>query len=69
MGLRTRQSEKATDVAEQHCPACGGTGFPTVRQPAQPGRRVFPMPCKKCGGKGRIAKAKIHETYRHRTSK
>jgi hypothetical protein len=58
MGLRTRKSDKAADPAEQVCPACGGTGFPAVKQPAQRGRRIFPMPCKKCGGKGRIAKAK-----------
>jgi DnaJ-class molecular chaperone len=38
---------------EHKCVACNGTGFPTVRQPAQTGRRIYPAPCKKCGGKGR----------------
>lgn len=38
------------------CDACDGTGYPKVKQPAQPGRRIFPAPCKKCGGDGRIRK-------------
>ena len=42
---------------ETKCEACDGTGFPKVKQPAEPGRRIFPAPCKKCGGKGRITKA------------
>jgi len=36
------------------CSACGGTGFPTVAQPAQAGRKIYPPPCQKCSGKGRI---------------
>jgi len=36
------------------CDACDGTGFPAVTQPAQPGRRVYPAPCRRCGGKGRL---------------
>ena len=43
--------------AEHKCPACSGTGFPTVMQPVQPGRKIYPAPCKKCGGKGRITEA------------
>ena len=39
---------------EIECPECGGTGFPKVRQPDQPGRKIFPAPCKRCFGKGRI---------------
>jgi DnaJ-class molecular chaperone len=39
---------------EIKCPACDGTGFPKVKQPAKPGRKIFPAPCKKCFGKGRI---------------
>jgi hypothetical protein len=31
-----------------------GTGFPVVGQPTQPGRRIYPPPCKLCSGKGRI---------------
>ena len=54
MNLRlSRWSEK---LVEQHCPACDGRGVPSVKQPALPGRKIYPAPCKKCGGKGRIAK-------------
>jgi DnaJ-class molecular chaperone len=38
---------------EEKCPACNGTGFPAVKQPT-PGRRIYPPPCKACGGKGRM---------------
>jgi hypothetical protein len=40
--------------AEQRCPACRGTGFPPVKQPVKPGRRIFAARCAKCGGKGRV---------------
>jgi DnaJ-class molecular chaperone len=43
--------------AEHRCPACNGTGFPAVKQPTQPGRKIYPVECKTCGGKGRIAGA------------
>jgi DnaJ-class molecular chaperone len=39
---------------EQECPACNGTGYPVVTQPVQPGHKIYPAPCKNCGGKGRI---------------
>jgi DnaJ-class molecular chaperone len=39
-------------VSEAKCEACNGTGFPSVRQPSQPGRRIYPVPCEKCGEKG-----------------
>jgi len=42
------------DENEIKCDSCNGTGFPTVMQPIQPGRKIYPAPCKKCGGKGRI---------------
>jgi DnaJ-class molecular chaperone len=32
---------------EQECPVCNGTGYPGVR-------KIYPAPCRKCGGKGRI---------------
>jgi hypothetical protein len=38
---------------EIECKACSATSFPPVRQPA-PGRRIYPAPCRKCGGKGRV---------------
>jgi DnaJ-class molecular chaperone len=49
-----KTGEPSTEVS---CPACGGTGFPAVAQPAKPGRRIFPPPCKQCLGKGRITPA------------
>jgi DnaJ-class molecular chaperone len=50
-----KKSKPKEAVAEIKCPACEGTGFPKVKQPDQPGRRIFPAPCEKCGGKGRVA--------------
>ncbi|QDM20557.1 hypothetical protein FIU28_04935 [Tardiphaga sp. vice154] len=38
------------------CPACKGTGFPSVAQAAKPGRRIYPLTCKQCLGKGRLAR-------------
>jgi hypothetical protein len=32
------------EVTEVECPACEGTGFPVVKQPVQPGRKIFPAP-------------------------
>jgi DnaJ-class molecular chaperone len=46
---------KADDrLPEVRCPACEGTGFPNVKQPVQPWRKIYPAPCKECAGKGRI---------------
>jgi DnaJ-class molecular chaperone len=45
------------DTVESKCAACGGTGFAAVKQPAQPGRRIYPPRCAKCHGSGRIRKA------------
>jgi DnaJ-class molecular chaperone len=42
------------DAAEIRCEACNGTGFPQVKQPKKPGRKIYPAPCRKCGGKGRV---------------
>jgi DnaJ-class molecular chaperone len=42
-------------VAEVKCAACNGTGNSKVKQPAQPGRKIYPAPCKECAGKGRVA--------------
>ena len=46
-----------TKPTESKCPACNGTGFPTVTRPVRPGHKIYPAPCKKCGGKGRITEA------------
>jgi len=53
----TNQMKATANPTEQKCPACDGTGFPNVVQPAQPDRRSYPPPCKKCGGKGRVKEA------------
>jgi DnaJ-class molecular chaperone len=46
---------KADQAApEIKCDACGGKGHPPAQQVAH-GRRIYPAPCKKCGGKGRLA--------------
>ena len=37
---------------ERKCPACNGTGYPTVKQPAKPGRKIYPARCERCDGKG-----------------
>jgi DnaJ-class molecular chaperone len=42
---------------EHKCPKCDGTGFPVIKQPGQPGRKIYPVRCENCGGKGRIAEA------------
>jgi hypothetical protein len=45
----------AIDTAtEVRCDACDGLGFPSVKQPAAAGRQIYPEPCKKCDGKGRL---------------
>lgn len=44
-------------IEEHTCPDCRGTGFPSVRQPVQPGRRIYPVKCKTCDGKGKITDA------------
>jgi DnaJ-class molecular chaperone len=42
-------------IKERECSGCGGTGFISVAQPKQLGRRIFPPRCSKCEGKGKIA--------------
>jgi DnaJ-class molecular chaperone len=46
-----KPTEAETEVI---CPACDGTGFARVEQPAQPGRKIYPPRCKQCSGKGRV---------------
>jgi DnaJ-class molecular chaperone len=50
-----KKSKPKEIVTEIECPACEGTGFPTVMQPKQPGKKIYPAPCKQCLGKGRLA--------------
>jgi DnaJ-class molecular chaperone len=46
-------------LAERKCSACDGTGFPAVKQPVDPSRKIYPARCETCDGKGRVtARAK-----------
>ena len=49
---RARQ-EDTEGRSEVKCDACDGRGHPSV-QAVAPGRRIYPAPCKKCSGKGRL---------------
>ena len=49
-----KELRDTSQEVEIRCDACDGTGFPSVMQPVQPGRKIYPASCKKCGGKGRL---------------
>jgi hypothetical protein len=55
--LGDQMPKLSAKLSERKCPACNGTGYPAVKQPAQEGRRIYPARCEKCGGKGRITEA------------
>ena len=42
-------------IKEHTCPLCKGTGFPKSMKPARPGRRIYPVKCESCEGKGKIS--------------
>jgi DnaJ-class molecular chaperone len=44
-------------IAEHTCIVCEGTGFPIVVQPVQLNRKIYPLRCKACDGKGKITDA------------
>jgi DnaJ-class molecular chaperone len=44
-------------IKEHTCPACKGTGFPAVKQPTVATRRIYPVKCVACTGKGKITDA------------
>ena len=47
--------KKAREVStEVICQACDGTGVQKLKQPTEPGRRIYPATCKECLGKGKI---------------
>ena len=48
---RSKPNEISNEIP---CPECDGSGFPAVMQPKEPGRKIFPAPCKHCHGKGRV---------------
>ncbi len=60
-GPDEKLSTKPAEHTEHNCPACNGTGFPFTMQPVQPDRRIYPVQCKNCGGKGRIEGADMKE--------
>jgi len=43
-------------LTEAICPACDGKGLQKVKQPTQPGRKIYSAKCEECLGKGRIKK-------------
>ena len=47
-------------VAEIKCPACEGTGFSKVKQPAEPGHRIYPAPCRNARVRGEL-RWRVHE--------
>jgi hypothetical protein len=51
-GDTNEKASRKSDRAEMF--SMYGTGFPAVKQPAQPDRKIYPTQCKECGGKGRI---------------
>lgn len=44
-------------IKEHTCSACKGTGFPVVKQPVLATRRIYPVKCEACTGKGKITDA------------
>lgn len=48
--------KKPNEATEVICPDCDGTGVEKIKQPTEPGRKIFAATCKKCLGKGRIDK-------------
>jgi DnaJ-class molecular chaperone len=52
-----RMPKRSAKATELKCPACKGTGFPAVKQPVEPGRKIYPARCEKCDGKGWVAVA------------
>jgi hypothetical protein len=36
---------KEPELIEVRCEVCNGTGFPPVKQPEEPGRKIYPPRC------------------------
>jgi len=45
---------KGSKIKEHTCPACNGAGYQVVTQPVQRGRKIYPVKCKSCDGKGKV---------------
>jgi DnaJ-class molecular chaperone len=56
-GERRASGMKGSKIKERACPACNGTGYPVVKQPVQPGRKIYPVKCTACACKGKITDA------------
>ena len=41
-------------IKEHTCLICNGTGFPPSMKSAHPGRKIYPVKCTSCQGKGKI---------------
>ena len=54
---RVQMNAKTQKIKEHRCTACNGTGFPVVKQPTLATRKIYPVKCEACAGKGRIADA------------
>lgn len=55
--LRLGRGPALRRATEKKCSACNGSGFKPVRLVPQPGRKIYPARCEKCGGKGRVRRA------------
>jgi len=57
-GVKGVQVNAMTQKIKEHrCAACNGTGFPVVKQPVLATRKIYPVKCEACAGKGRITDA------------
>jgi DnaJ-class molecular chaperone len=54
---RLERSTMTPKINEHTCPNCKGTGFPVVKQPVAANRRIYPVQCTACAGKGKITDA------------
>jgi DnaJ-class molecular chaperone len=53
-GERRASGMRGEKIQERVCAACNGTGYPVVKQPVQPGRKIYPVKCTSCNGKGKV---------------
>ena len=53
----TIESDDALADDEIKCKACNGTGVQLIKQPSEPGKRIYAPRCKVCDGKGKLKKA------------
>jgi hypothetical protein len=52
--MRPERFTVTPKIKEHARETCNETDFPVVMQPVQPGRKIYPVKCKICGGKGKI---------------